>query len=232
MIIFYTTEIAGTLAQLTGEEARHCLQVLRRKAGDPITFVDGKGGWYEGIISRTDKRSCDIEIQESLTRQDPRNFELHIAVAPTKNIARFEWFLEKATEIGVGSITPILCRRSERKQIRTDRLDKILLSAMKQSMKAYLPVLNPLTPLEEFVGKGQRFIAHCDEGPKSHLWNNYTPGADVSILIGPEGDFHPEEITWARKNEYKEVDLGPQRLRTETAAIAAVHLIQLANEVA
>ncbi|MBR9922682.1 MAG: 16S rRNA (uracil(1498)-N(3))-methyltransferase [Bacteroidetes bacterium] len=231
MIIFHTTEIEGNIARLSGEEARHCLQVLRRKAGDTITLVDGKGTWYEGVISQTEKRSCSIELDPSKTRVESQSCHLHMAVAPTKNISRYEWFLEKATEMGIGSITPILCRHSERNRIRPDRLEKILLSAMKQSMKAHLPVLNPMVPFGELDFSGKGYIAHCENTPKTHLWNNYTAGTDVSILIGPEGDFHPDEIALAIEKGFDPVHLGQQRLRTETAALAAVHTIQLANEI-
>lgn len=232
MIIFYTNHIEGNTAYLEGEEARHCLQVLRRKAGDSITFVDGKGSWYEGTIAQASKKNCSIDIDPSQTRLDANPPHVHLAVAPTKNIARYEWFLEKATEFGIGSVTPILCRRSERKNIRPDRLEKILLAGMKQSMKAHLPVLNPMIPLEQLDCSGTKLIAHCEDQPKSHLWNNYKAGTDVSILIGPEGDFHPEEIDWALDQGFKGVHLGSQRLRTETAAIAATHIIQLINELA
>jgi 16S rRNA (uracil1498-N3)-methyltransferase len=234
MQLFYTTEIDTATAVLTGEEARHCVQVLRKRVGDSIHIVDGKGGMYEGLIAKISGKECIVDIQKNEQQYGKRPFYLHIAIAPTKNIARFEWFLEKAAEIGIDEITPIRCARSEREKLRLERLDKILVSAMKQSLKAYLPRLNPLASFEELVG-GQvnaeaRFIAWCAPAVNTHLKDNYLPGQSVCILIGPEGDFTDREVHLAFDNGFKAVSLGKSRLRTETAGLAACHTVNLLND--
>ncbi|MCB0608780.1 MAG: 16S rRNA (uracil(1498)-N(3))-methyltransferase [Lewinellaceae bacterium] len=232
MQLFFVPDIDGNHAiDLPEEEARHCIQVLRKRTGDAISLVDGKGTFYEGVLESADKRSCRVAIRSSRTTP-PRPFHLHLAVAPTKQAERFEWMLEKITEIGVAEITPLLCRRSERDKIRADRLEKILVSAMKQSVQATLPKLNPLTPLPEFLRAcraEQRFIAYVDDEQKNHLPGNCRPGGSVCILIGPEGDFHPAEIALALENGFTPVSLGPTRLRTETAGMVAVHTVSLIN---
>lgn len=235
MYWFYTNNIEGEIAWLDDMEARHCLQVLRKKEGDSLIFVDGQGGYYEGVIDEIGKKNCSVRIVKKTSNYQQAKVNIHIAIAPTKNIGRFEWFLEKATEIGVNKITPLYCQRSERNKIRLDRLEKILLSAMKQSLKAYLPLLEPITNFQSFLDhpslKAEScFIAHCAEGVKSHLKDNYHPGSDVTILIGPEGDFSEKEIEMARAKAIKEISLGPSRLRTETAGIVACHIINLLNE--
>lgn len=237
MILFYTTHIEKNTAYLPEEEARHCVQVLRKKIGDSLYFVDGKGGYYEGQITETGKKRCIIEIEKHLPHFQQRHHRLHIAIAPTKNINRLEWFLEKSTEIGIDTITPILCQRSERKKVRLDRLEKILVSAMKQSVKAYLPQLQPLVRFKEWIkslnlpSPTQKFIAHCDAAfEKLPLKDNYEVGKDVCILIGPEGDFSPEEIQLVMQHGFSGVSLGQSRLRTETAGIVACHTINLLNE--
>lgn len=232
---FYTNNITNGLAQLDEIEARHCLQVLRKKKGDDIVFVDGLGGYYEGRIEETGKKSCSIRIINEIQHFQQPKVNIHIAIAPTKNIARFEWFLEKATEIGIGKITPIRCQRSERKQIRNDRLEKVLASAMKQSLKAYLPQLEPLIDFRSFIehptlGAKNRFIAHCSPGVKGHLKDNCLPGSDVIILIGPEGDFSEEEVNLSKAKGFQEISLGQSRLRTETAGMVACHIVNLLNE--
>jgi len=151
MILFYTNTIDGNIARLDTEQARHCVQVLRKKEGDAISFVDGTGGFYEGLIQETGKKKCIIQILKTHHAYHKRPFKVHIAIAPTKNINRLEWFLEKATEIGIDEITPIICNHSERRKIRTDRLQKILIAAMKQSLKAYLPQLNEALPFKQFI---------------------------------------------------------------------------------
>ena len=235
MILFYTENIEGKEAWLEQDEARHCVQVLRKREGDPIVFVDGHGGFYRGVIVETGKKTCKIEIKERQLDFQRRGFKLHIGIAPTKNITRFEWFLEKATEIGIDEITPLYCQHSERKHIRTDRLNKILISAMKQSIKAYLPLLNEMTDLSTFLtaqasALENGFIAHCQEGVKPHLKDNYQAAQNVTILIGPEGDFSEREIGLALEAGFMAVSLGKNRLRTETAGVVACHAIQLMNE--
>lgn len=235
MQLFYTKNINGEFASFDEVESRHAVQVLRKKVGDPLTFVDGAGGWYEGQIEEAAKKKMVVKIKDKKIFQQP-DFRLHLAIAPTKNIDRFEWLLEKATEVGISSVTPLLCDRSERKRIRHDRLEKILLSAMKQSLKAYLPQLNELTDFQSFmgvnetVGSEQRFIAHCQKDGLPHLKNNCGAGKDVLILIGPEGDFSPQEIQLATENGYREIGLGKSRLRTETAGLAAVFTVNFLNE--
>lgn len=232
---FYTNKIQGAFAQLPEIEARHCLQVLRKKKGDDLIFVDGQGGYYEGVIEETSKKTCTIRILNKIEKYHQPKVAVHLAIAPTKNIARFEWFLEKATEIGISKITPLICQHSERKHIRNDRLEKVLVSAMKQSLKAYLPVLEPLCAFNAFIDnynsdEKSNFIAHCGPGVKNHLKDNYPAGSDVTILIGPEGDFSEAEVELASAKTFQEISLGKSRLRTETAGIVACHIVNLLNE--
>jgi 16S rRNA (uracil1498-N3)-methyltransferase len=234
MNLFFTQNIEKELAFLPETEARHCVQVLRKSVGDSIHFVDGKGGLYEGTIQETGKKKCIVKIEKATQSFEKRDYYLHIAIAPTKNIDRFEWFLEKATEIGIDEITPLLCEHSERKRIRLDRLEKIALSAMKQSLKAFLPKVNDLTKFSDFINtvendKSEKFIAHCQENEKTHLKNNSLKDQNVTILIGPEGDFSPAEIQKANQHDFGSVTLGTSRLRTETAGVVACHIVNLLN---
>ncbi len=233
MYLFYTTQINGKLAFLEGEEAHHCTQVLRKKTGDNLTFTDGKGKFYEGGIIETTKHSCTLQINKEWDAEHKRPFYLQIAIAPTKNMDRLEWFVEKATEIGIDSITPILCERSERKVVRTDRLEKIAIAAMKQSLKASLPSIQELIPLEKFISQAadsQKFIAYVNEHHPAHLKDICLKAQNAVVLIGPEGDFTAREIQLAQENGYQPVSLGKSRLRTETAGVAACHIINLMNE--
>jgi 16S rRNA (uracil1498-N3)-methyltransferase len=196
-------------------------------------LIDGKGGFFTAKIIEPNPKKCMVEIVETKKDYKKRNHHLHIAIAPTKNNDRLEWFLEKATEIGIDEITPIVCEHSERKVIKPERLEKILISAMKQSIKAYKPQLNELVRYMDFIKQpfaGEKFIAHCEDHEKSFLKNRYTVGRDVLILIGPEGDFSPAEIELALQNQFKEISLGNSRLRTETAGVVACHTINLLNE--
>jgi len=233
MQLFYTENIENNVATLTQEESLHCIKVLRKQEGDAITVVDGKGGWYEGTILSGSKKKCTISIQKRETAYKKRAFHLHIAIAPTHQIARYEWFLEKATELGIDEITPILCFHSERRKVRTDRHQKIILSAMKQSMKAYLPKLNEPIKFEQFIknqtNNGLKFIAWCDYENNVHLKEKYKAGQDVCILIGPEGDFSEQEVELALENRFEAVGLGEARLRTETAGVAACVVVNLAD---
>lgn len=222
--LFYAPVVENGLARLDEEESRHLLTVLRRQLGDRLELTDGKGVFYEAEIAETGKKHAVVRILKS-TPAPPPAAGIHIGIAPTKQIERLEWFLEKATEIGIQEITPLLCRRSERNTIRHDRLEKILISAMKQSLQGRLPQLNPLTPFADLVRRAaapQRFIAWCADTPPPALSASLLPGADALILIGPEGDFTTEEVTLARSNGFAEVSLGPTRLRTETAGLVAV----------
>lgn len=230
MQLFYTNNIEGNLAHLSVEEARHVVQVLRKKAGDAIDFVDGKGAFYKGEIIETGKKTCLINILEK--REVPIDRpRLQIAIAPTKNIDRLEWFLEKATEIGIDEVIPVLCERSERKRIRQDRLEKIMLSAMKQSLKATLPKLRELTNLKSFIEEehaiAQKFIAYCNDDELEHLQTLGNSGQSGLILIGPEGDFSPEEIARSKKHGFQGVSLGQSRLRTETAGVVACTIFNM-----
>ena len=233
MFLFYTNQIKGNIAELPQEEAMHCVRTLRKKIGDTIHFVDGKGGLYSGKIIGTGKKSCTIGI-ESVDYQKERKPKIHIAIAPTKNINRFEWFLEKTTEFGIDEITPLLCFHSERKNIRLDRLEKVILSAMKQSLKSYLPKLNDLTSFKDFINsqnnqESQKIIAHCQTEREGHLKDVYKVGQNATILIGPEGDFAEAEIEMALQQKFQPISLGKARLRTETAGIAACHIFNLRN---
>jgi len=233
MQIFYIPEIKSNSVDLNPTESKHMVKVLRLAEGDRVQVVDGAGGFYEAKITGANPKKCTLEILGSTFGFGKRNFRLHIAIAPTKNIDRLEWFLEKATEIGIDEITPVLCEHSERKVIKPERLEKIIVSAMKQSLKAYLPLFNPLISFNEFVlapTATDKFIAHCYEGNKPHLKNVVQPGNNVLILIGPEGDFSTKEVELATSVGFSEVSLGNARLRTETAGVVACHIANLANE--
>jgi len=233
MQLFYTTQIEAGSALLSEEESLHCAQVLRKKPGDWLHLVDGQGNWYEGPLAEVGKKQCRIAIQKTIADYQKRPFHLHIGLAPTKQMERTEWFLEKATEIGVDEITLLQCKRSERSHIRLDRLQKVVLSAMKQSLRAYLPKLHDLTPFGKFIESANkdacRFIAYMGESPHQTLKENYPPGRDVYVIIGPEGDFTPEEIQKALDCGFSGINLGPHRLRTETAGIVACHSVNMIN---
>ncbi len=235
MILFYCNDIQGDFANFSEEESKHCTQVLRKKPGDAVHFIDGVGHWYEGQITEATKRQVVVKIMVKHVGTDHTSFRLHMAVAPLKNMDRFEWFLEKATEIGVDEITPLLTKHTERSKLRYDRLEKIILSAAKQCLRTRLPILNELVDFEDFIKKfetktpGARFIPHCHVANLPHLKNNCPAGADVTILIGPEGDFSEAEVQQAMARGFKEVGLGANRLRTETAGIVACHTVHLVN---
>jgi 16S rRNA (uracil1498-N3)-methyltransferase len=234
MHLFYTPNIQTEIYQLDEEESKHCIKVLRLKNGDQVNLVDGVGGLYLAeIIDDHPKRTVlkVLNIQKEFAK---RNHYLHIAVAPTKNIDRFEWFLEKATEIGIDEITPIICDHSERKEIKTERSNKIITSAIKQSLKAYHPVLNPQINFKEFINQAKadkKFIAHCEDGEKQSLVKDFEPPHNYLILIGPEGDFSPDEIELALQSGFVPITLGESRLRTETAALQACFEINYLNRV-
>ena len=214
---------------LSAEESKHATKVLRKKEGDILNFTDGKGGFYKAKITVADTRKCRLEIISSEQKEKQHNYHLHIAIAPTKNMDRFEWFLEKATEIGIDEITPIICHHSERKAIKTERCNRILLSAMKQSLKFHLPKLNEAISLNDFIKQdfeGTKYIAHCEEGNKTELKEKKKEKRTL-ILIGPEGDFSPTEIEMVLQYQFKAVSLGTSRLRTETAGIIAAHTINI-----
>jgi 16S rRNA (uracil1498-N3)-methyltransferase len=232
MNLFYTPDIITATYQLSEEESRHCKMVLRLREGDVVNLTNGIGTLFEARITYTKGKHVIVEVISRQDQYQQRNFKVHLAVAPTKNIDRFEWFLEKATEIGVDEITPLICEHSERRHLRNDRLEKIITAAVKQSIKAFHPVLNTALQYREFISNqhaGQLFIAHLAEKYPVHLSHVYKKGNDATILIGPEGDFSQSEITAAMKSGYTCISLGNSRLRTETAAVVACHTINLLN---
>lgn len=231
MHVFYTPDIE-TKKELPEEEAQHCIRVLRLTAGDEITLTDGKGNFYRAEISAATNKRCLVNITEVIYQQPLWPCHLHIALAPTKNMDRNEWFAEKATEIGFDELTFLNCRFSERKVIKTERIEKILVSAIKQSLKARLPLLNGMTDFDKFIEQdfwGQKFIAHCYEGEKPLLKDVLKKGEDALVLIGPEGDFSEEEVKKAIDKGFIPISLGKSRLRTETAALVACHTMNLIN---
>jgi 16S rRNA (uracil1498-N3)-methyltransferase len=235
MQLFYEPEILENGGKLNEEESHHCVKVLRHKVGDPLQIINGKGLRADGILTLASPRECVVAI-ESVENQPPPAFKSHIAIAPTKSIDRFEWFLEKATELGIDEITPLLCQQSERKHIKPFRLEKVITSATKQSLRLWRPVLNPMITLSEFLNlphaAPHQFIAHCTEDQKQLLSHEIKerPLGDVMVLIGPEGDFSTTEIELALKKGLIPVSLGINRLRTETAGIAACHIIQVVRD--
>ncbi|ERI88637.1 RNA methyltransferase, RsmE family [Bacteroides pyogenes F0041] len=232
MHLFYTPDISHN-NELPEEEAQHCIRVLRLSTGDEVTLTDGKGCFYKAEISATSHKRCLVTVKESIPQPPLRPCRIHIAMAPTKNMDRNEWFAEKATEIGIDQLSFLCCRFSERKVIKTERIEKILVSAMKQSLKAYFPKLNEMMEFDKFIAqdfKGQKFIAHCYEGAKPQLKHILKPGEDAIVLIGPEGDFSEEEVEKAINNGFIPVSLGRSRLRTETAALVACHTLNLLNQ--
>jgi 16S rRNA (uracil1498-N3)-methyltransferase len=235
MHIFYAPRITAQAAMLTPDESQHCIKVLRLGKGDRVRLIDGQGGMYDAVIALPDPRKCMLDIIGVIEHHRGRKISLHIAIAPTKNPERFEWFIEKAVEIGIDVITPILCHRSERRVLKTDRLSRIIISTMKQAMVPYLPVLHELTEYPEFMNGltgavHNRFIAHCDNHERRNLKDVIARGSNVIILIGPEGDFTPGEIDLAISRDFLPVSLGSNRLRTETAGIVACSVVNMIND--
>jgi len=255
MHLFFVPNLASACI-LPEEESLHAVKVLRLKTGDSIQIVDGKGGFFNARITTPHHKHCAFEITETLVDASKRNYKLHIAIAPTKNIDRLEWFIEKATEIGIDEITPLICKHSERKVVKEERLEKIIVSAAKQSLKAKFPTLNPSCSFNEFIQTykaDQQFIAHCYTSPqpspaeresekstvfsniensifeRKFLKNEVLKSSNILILIGPEGDFSPEEVSTAIKNGYQPVSLGDSRLRTETAGVVACCTVAFCN---
>ena len=232
MHLFYTPDITLPDYMLSEEESKHAIRVLRLQLNDEVILVDGKGGKYTAKITDVNPKKTLLQITHSQQEFGKRNHYLHIAVAPTKNIERLEWFLEKATELGIDSITPIICDRSERKEVKIERLNKVVTSAVKQSIKAYHPLVHEAISFKQFMQQGLEgagFIAHCMEGEKPLLAQLIVPHGHHTILIGPEGDFTPQELAIAQKAGYTAISLGEARLRTETAALAACFEINLLN---
>lgn len=232
MHLFYTPDLKGDTYTLNEEESKHCVRVLRQTEGDEITLVDGIGGYYTAHIAVANPKKCTLQIIKYVSEFGIRPFYVHIAVAPTKNLDRMEWLVEKAVEIGIDEISFLLCERSERKNLNLERLEKIAISAMKQSVKAYLPKMNELLSFPKFishVNPASTYIAHLEQHDRLRLcqvpMEQYT-----CVLIGPEGDFSPKEIALAYSQGVKPVTLGNSRLRTETAALVACHTVNLIQE--
>ena len=230
--IFFAPDIL-TNQELPFEEAQHCIKVLRKKEGDEIFITDGKGNFYDASIVQAHPKHCIVDILKTIEQPKNWNFGLQIAFAPTKNMDRVEWFAEKATEIGIDRFSPLLCQFSERKEVKLQRIEKILVSAIKQSQKAILPRLVDMQSFSKFVKQdfeGQKFIAHCYPQSKRLLKDIYRKGANALILIGPEGDFSETEVEEALQNGFEPSTLGESRLRTETAALVACNTIHVLNQ--
>ena len=232
MLLFYAPDMPLDTI-LPEQESQHCIRVLRKQTGDIIDITDGKGYFYQAQITDAHPKRCQVAIvADRLFQPYWKNF-IEIAIAPTKNLDRMEWFAEKATEIGINKITFLKTRFSERKELKTDRIQKILISAMKQSEKAVLPELQEMTDFKRFIIQpfnGQKFIAHCYPQEKELLSKALRPNENVLILIGPEGDFSEEEVGLALQNGFQAISLGESRLRTETAAISACLTVQVLNQ--
>ncbi|HLP20942.1 MAG TPA: RsmE family RNA methyltransferase [Chitinophagales bacterium] len=233
MNIFYCPDaVLNEYCELDETESRHVANVLRKREGEELFVFDGIGNLYDTRIQAIGKKSVTLHVVRLMEKEETAGPKLHIAIAPPKNIERLEWFAEKVTEIGIAEITPILCKHSERKDLRTERIEKILMGACKQSLKLTLPKLNPMVKLSDFVNARKdgerRYMAYCDE-KAVHLKDAYHGGFDAVILIGPEGDFTKEEVQLAEKNEFETVSLGKSRLRLETAGIFAATVFNLAN---
>lgn len=235
MHLFYTPDITTDTYTLNEEESKHCVRVLRLNEGDKIQLIDGKGGWYEAEIIDNNPKRCSVKIIDTKKEVGKRNWQLHIAIAPTKSMDRLEWFVEKATEMGIDEVSLINSVNSERNIVKTERIQKVAISAIKQSLKAYLPKINEVVNLKILIAqakdfKGEKFIAHCQSTGLPHIKTHYTPKQNALVLIGPEGDFTIEEVKLALDNGFKEISLGESRLRTETAALYACAALNVLNE--
>jgi 16S rRNA (uracil1498-N3)-methyltransferase len=233
MNLFYIPGLIESEPVLNQDETLHCTKVLRKQAGDNIYITDGQGNLYEAEILAIEKKNTFLKIVDKKSDYSKRKYFLHIAIAPTKNIDRFEWFLEKATEIGIDEITPIICNNSERKIIKPERLEKIIESAMKQSVKAFKPKLNSLQKIEDFITLDakhpNKYIANCYNSNSKYLAELTKNKSAALVLIGPEGDFTKEEVSLAVKAGYQSVSLGKSRLRTETAGVFVCSIAAVIN---
>lgn len=229
MQLFYQPELIHGITELDSEESRHAIKVLRKSVGDQIDLIDGKGNFYSAKITKADFRKCEFELIEK-HKETARTGIRHLAIAPTKNLDRTEWLIEKAVELGVDRISFVLCKNSERKALKIDRLEKKAISAMKQSIKATLTQIDELVKLKDFLNQCQttnKYIAYVDFENSVQLKDCLKTGQDSVVLIGPEGDFDPSELEMATKAGFIKVGLGDSRLRTETAGLAAVHILNL-----
>ena len=233
MQLFYDPDLQPGTHALRDVEAQHAFRVLRKRVGDRLDLVDGRGGWYSARVTEISKRQCLLDVREERREATRAAHRLALVVAPTKNIDRFEWLLEKATEIGVDAVYPVLCEHSERKRLRNDRLERILEAAMKQSLRAWKPTLHELAPLENVFAaqtdSAARYLAYLGDDGAPLLGTVAPAGQDCTVAVGPEGGFSPREAELARAAGFAYVSLGPHRLRTETAALAAVHTLEALN---
>jgi 16S rRNA (uracil1498-N3)-methyltransferase len=234
MEIFYAPDISGKSYTLDEKESKHVVRVLRMAKNQEVRLIDGRGNLYNGIIVVPDQKECKIQITGIINNYEKRPYKLHIAISPLKNPERFEWFIEKSVEIGIDEITPLICKNTEKTGIKAERINNIIISAMKQSLKATITVLNDPCTFKEFINRqadGLRMIAHCEKDIKRQsIAEVYKNNMDALILIGPEGDFRKEEIELAVEKGYQPVHLGSSRLRTETAGVAACHSIYFMNQ--
>ena len=233
MNLFYTPHIEGDIFELDEKESKHSVRVLRLGIGDSVNLVDGKGGWYEAVIEDDNPRRCRMKIKSHTPDHQPLSYHLHLAISPTKSMDRFEWFLEKSTEIGITRITPLMCHRTERKQVKTERLERIIISAMKQSLKAYKPQLDQPVAFSDFLARdpgGTKGIAHCLASNRCGV-AELNPSGNYTLLIGPEGDFTEEEVIRAVDAGYVPFHLGVSRLRTETAGVYLCTAIQFLQQI-
>lgn len=233
MHLFYTPDIKADYYTLNEEESKHCIKVLRLQNDDEVYLIDGRGGFFKASILDAHPKRTLLKIISTELDHGKRNHYLHIAIAPTKNIERTEWFLEKATEIGIDEVSLVISERSERKEVKPERLKKVITSAVKQSIKAYHPLLNEPVNFKKFIQiqhkQQQKYIAHCMDDSKSFLKDIMPKQSDYLIMIGPEGDFSPSEIEMAIASGFKPISLGDSRLRTETAALQACFEINFLN---
>jgi 16S rRNA (uracil1498-N3)-methyltransferase len=234
MHIFYAPDITGDYYILDDNESKHCIRVLRMTKGTIVRLVDGKGNLYEGYISNPDSKKCTIAVTGIIKDFEKRNYRLHIAISPLKNPERFEWFIEKSVEIGIDEITPLICRNTEKPGIKLERINNLIISAMKQSLKTTKTILNDPCLFTDFLNKdsaGTRMIAHCNSSfNRNKISDIYSKNENAIILIGPEGDFSEDEINNATVADFRQVHLGQSRLRTETAGVAACHSIYFINQ--
>lgn len=233
MHIFYTPDIVSDNYLLSEQESKHAMRVLRLNEGDEVLLIDGKGGIYNALLQAKQGKRTLVNVIKKEEHTSRRSHYLHLAIAPTKNIERLEWFLEKATEIGVDEITPLLCRFSERKVVKDERLQRVVVAAAKQSVKAFMPKLNPLTKFSDFVAQaheGGKYIAHCYDQDKTPLKDIVGSNSSSLVMLGPEGDFSEPEVALALEHGFSAVELGKDRLRTETAGVVACHTVNLLTD--
>jgi 16S rRNA (uracil1498-N3)-methyltransferase len=234
MQVFYAPDLTGNTYTLDENESKHCIRVLRMAKGTLVRLIDGKGTLYEGKICNPDSKKCIIDITTTIKDFEKRDWGLHIAISPIKNPDRFEWFVEKSVEIGIDQITPLICRNTEKPGIKIERINNLIISAMKQSLKTTITVLNKTCYFDDFVNRtftGTRMIAHCNDSlERKKISDIYSKNEDAIILIGPEGDFSTEEINISVRNGFSPVHLGQSRLRTETAGVAACYSVYFINQ--